>query len=652
MAKEKHGKLEVKTAPVLTEEEEAIVKEVNIRFDRHITNRREQEKIWHICTAFFLGKQWQVWDKRTRTLREDNKVPKYRVRLTSNKIYAIVKTKIAQMLKAKPTFSVLPNTSEEEDAMAAKIGEKVLLHLWRKLNMDSAVLELSTWMFTCGTAFLKYTWNSQKGKYLGMQDGTPIFEGEMDVEVVSPFEIVVDSEAKNMDDLLWIQQAKTRSLDWIQSQFPEKGKFVKADGGKVDDLAKDLKQMSALASGSTGEKPIHDQTAIVKEYWHKPGARYPLGLHAIVAGKVVLFQEDMIKEKGDLAELPIIKFDENVMPGRFWSVSTVEQLIALQKEYNKSISQIVEVKNLIAKPKVLLPKGSGIAKSSFTTEPGEIIEHRPGMAPSYMPLPQLPVFVSENIMRISHDIDEISGVNEVSKGVRPEGTRSALQLQFLAEQDASKLATTITMFEKSLGCLGNRLLSMAQNKYKEERQLKIVGRNAEHELVGFKGADLKGNFDVDVKTMSALETSKSAMRAQILELVQFGFIKPDNTRPGKLLNILQLGNLNEFYDSNTLDETFSKRENMDMAGGEIAQVFDWQDHDVHVANHNEFRKTMEFQKLPDVTKEFFEEHIRQHLQRIEDQDMAAQLDAQALPQEGGGGAPAELADVLGQGGQQ
>lgn len=638
------------TKPDLGEQDEFIVKEVNQRYAHHAYEKREMEKIWHINTSFFLGKQWKLWDDKARVLREDNKVPRYRVRLTANKIFPTIKTKIAQMLKARPTFTVLPNSSEDEDAMAAKIGDKVLKHLWRKLDLDVSVHELATWIFTCGAGFVKYYWDAQTGKVVGFNDDqTPIYEGELCVEVVSPFEMIVDCEAKNMQDLLWAQQTRPRTLDWIRTQFPETGEYVRSEKEQQDDFKRKLKKTSALSqhiSGSTEDAP-KEPYAIVKEYWHKPGAKYPKGLHAIVADNVVLYKEPLVKEKGDLPELPLIMFSENIMPGRFWPVSTTEQLISLQKEYNKTISQIVEIKNLVAKPKVLNPKGSGVAKSSFTTEPGEIIEHRAGLAPGYMQLPQMPVFVSENLARISQDIDEISGVNEVSKGMRPEGTRSALQLQFLAEQDASKIATTIHLFEKSLGQLGTRMLSVIQGKYKESRQLKIVGKNSEHELMGFKGSDLKGNFDVHVQTMSALETSKAALRAQLLELVQYGFVTPENTHPSKLLSMMELGNMQAFYDINTRHESISKRENMVIAKGGLAKAEEWEDHNIHVSVHNEFRNTLEYQKLPEVTRKYMDAHIKQHLDFLEDQQMAQDLDQTQMEQMSSQEKP-QLADILGQ----
>lgn len=620
-----------------TKLQKQIVEEVSKRFNKHLTSRHAQEKIWYTNVAFYLGKQWLIWDERNQVFREDDRVPKYRVRLTSNKIYSNVKAKVSQLLKSRPRFEVIPNTSDQEDMLAAKVGEKLLRHIWRKLYMTEKTHELSTWIFTTGTAFLKYYWDSQCGQFIGMDEdtGNPLYEGEMKVEVVSPFEVIVDHTACSMEECDWAIHAKVRSLEWISNQFPESVGLINEDSKKDEthDYLKRLKNVSPLSLGSLSNNfNKHDEeSALVLEYWHKPGRLYPKGLHVIVCNDCVLFEEPMVKQKGDLVEIPLIKFDETILPGRFWGISSVEQVIPLQKEYNKSISQVVESKNLTSRPKVLNPKGSGVASSAFTTEPGEVIEHRPGMAPMFMPLPQLPGYVFENIQRTAQDLDEIMAVNDISKGVRPEGTRSAQQLVFLAEQDASRIAPTIHIFEKQIAELGQRLLRLASVKYKEERTIKIVGKNNEHEIIGFKGVDLRDNFDVVVHVGSALDTSKAAKQGLIMQLIQYGFINPEKVSLSMLLNMIELGASDAFYDAHTKDAEYAKRENMLIIKGDTPFPEYFEDHETHIAVHNNFRKTLEYERLSDIQKEFLDVHIQEHIKQMQDQ-MAAE--AGMMPEQG------------------
>jgi hypothetical protein len=217
---------------------------------------------------------------------------------------------------------------------------------WRTRDMDTVVHELAVWLFCTGTTFLKYYWDSTQGKYLGKSsNGLPIYEGDIKVDVVPPFEVVVDPTCTRMEDAQWAIQAKRVSINYVKGRFSKLAKYIGHDSGKASGefYTDRLKAASPLNYASlTTDSQDNDESTILKEYWEKPCPEHPHGLHAILCGGVLLFEEDMVKQEGDLADIPLVKFDETIMPGRFWCVSTTEQVIPLQKEYNKSISQIVE----------------------------------------------------------------------------------------------------------------------------------------------------------------------------------------------------------------------------------------------------------------------------------------------------------------------
>lgn len=611
------------------------------KFDSYIKSRWEIEKSWYVNTAFFLGKQYQVFDEVTRSFREEN-VPSWRVRMVSNQVYIIVKTKIAQILKAKPIFRVIPATGESKDVSAAKIGDRLLMHLWRSMDMDTVVHEMAAWMFTCGSGFLKYYWDSSLGKYVGSKDGRALYEGDIRVEAISPFEVGVDPHVTRLEDASWVQQYKRRSLDYIFQQYPN-GKYVKAQGQETSGelYLQKIQNVSPVTTGIINQEKYNEDSAVVVETWQKPNKKYPKGKHTITCNGVLLFSEDMITESNPWCEFPLVKFDETIMPGRFWGISSVEQVVPLQKEYNRSISQIIEAKNLCTKPKVLNPKGSGVAKSSFTTEPGEFIEYKAGLAPQYMQLPQLPQFVFENLNRTMRDIQQISFVNDISRGSQVSGARSGEMLQIYAEEDQSKIATTIQLFERGMSILGQRLLRMAQLKYREKRTIKIVGQNNEWQFWTFQGSDLSSNFDVKVTVTSSLDQNLSARRQLLMQLVQYQMINPQQVPLGKLMKMMEVGAVEALFDVETKDANTAEYENMIMAKGQTAKVEYFQDHDTHIACHDDFRKDMEFQKLPESVQAYFEFHVNQHREAKQAQMMFEQQQAMAMQPPQGEGQPEE-----------
>ena len=59
-------------------------------------------------------------------------------------------------------------------------------------------------------------------------------------------------------------------------------------------------------------------------------------------------------------------------------------------------------------------------------------------------------------------------------------------------------------------------------------------------------------------------------------------------------------------------------ENGDMQGAPLpVPVNTWDNHQVHIQTHNDFRKSQAFEMLDDTTKQLFESHVQMHTQALQ-----------------------------------
>src|SRR5690606_3804127 len=93
------------------------------------------------------------------------------------------------------------------------------------------------------------------------------------------------------------------------------------------------------------------------------------------------------------------------------------------RNYNKSRSQAVEIRNLAAKPKWLVPKGS--IDRPITTAPAEQIEYIP--IAGYRPEPilgrEVPTTYWRGLEHPRNVISEVSCQHEVSRSIAPSRVR-------------------------------------------------------------------------------------------------------------------------------------------------------------------------------------------------------------------------------------
>jgi Txe/YoeB family toxin of Txe-Axe toxin-antitoxin module len=102
--------------------------------------------------------------------------------------------------------------------------------------------------------------------------------------------------------------------------------------------------------------------------------------------------------------------------------------------------------------------------------------------------------------------------------------------------------------------------------------------------------------------------SKARLKEELLALWDRGIL----TDPRLVVRATEYGTMEEVLVDLELDTAQAVRENERMARGELVKVEDFHNHMVHIMEHNRFRKTEEYEKLPDNIKEVFARHVEEH----------------------------------------
>jgi hypothetical protein len=132
--------------------------------------------------------------------------------------------------------------------------------------------------------------------------------------------------------------------------------------------------------GMIGAKsPDSNNAVLCLEVWVKPGGH----LNFLKGGMFTVLGDQVVQIFNDFPynhrEYPFSKL-EHIESGKFYGTSVIEDLLPVQKEYNRTRSQIIENKNRMAKLQLMAPKGS-IEVSKVSSEPGQVILYTPGYNP-------------------------------------------------------------------------------------------------------------------------------------------------------------------------------------------------------------------------------------------------------------------------------
>lgn len=609
------------------------------------TVRQQIERQWYINMAFYIGKQnvavipiSSASSAATGVRLYIPPAPYYRARPIINRVRPIIRTELAKLTAQKPTATIVPATGEDRDLQAAQAGEQIWDSIYREKKIKSTFGRTMLWTLCTGIGFMKTYWDPNKKDAAGNQ-------GDFCYENVTPFHMFVpDMLCEDIEDQPYIIHIQTKSPEWVKVNYPG----IKAQPNVME--ANDILNDSFLQLVGAGD--FRKNSILCYEVWVKPGQLEFMpkgGMYTIIGDTVV-----QISENGNPymhQQYPFVKFG-HIPTGRFYPDSVINDLVPIQREYNRTRGQMIEAKNRMAHPQLLAAEGS-VDASKINTEPGQVILYKLGFPPPQpLPLQNLPSYVVEEVGRLLLDFEDISGQHQVSKGQVPPGVTAATAISFLQEQDESMLSTTFQSIEEGFEKIGFQTLNYVKQYWDVPRMVKVVGRDGQFSVLAFQGSDLRDNTDIRIEAGSALPTSKSAKQALLMDLMSQGFIPPE-----KGLELMNVGGVQRLYEEIQIDSAQASRENMKMStitdqdmntylstfigidpatqqqmlvdpnSGQplvdgmgqptapplIVPVNSFDNHQIHIQIHNNYRKGQEYEQLEQRLKDLFEEHVNQHM---------------------------------------
>lgn len=649
------------------ETQEGFASYVRREFERRLKERAIYEQQWLLNLSFIEGQHYAQVHKVTGEVYTPERKYPWEMREVFNHIAPTFETRIAKLTRNRPVMAVRPGSPDEDDVSSAKVSTKILRYNLDAQGFDAILEEAVAWAESCGTSFLKNLWNPARGPVVQdpmaamdptmqqqeeggvSQMGVPI--GDVETVVVPPFEMLPEDVLRpRLEDQRSIIHAKGWPVDSDHVQaLVERYKMEHPEAEDWKPMPEDIASVS-VGRGTINGMPQQRFTIsslkdriIVIEYYERPSRRYPTGRFAIVIGdKLVHYGPLPYREDVDF---PFAKIDSIRRTNCFWSKSVVERLIPVQRRYNAVRNRIAEYLNRVGIGQWTAEEGT-VDVDELTNEPGIVVEHTRGSRPpqpvQYQPLPST---FMEEMNTLVQEIHQISGVHEVSHGQMPQnsgGSPSGVMLAQLQEQDDTRIATTQRYIDEALEKTGKHWLLRYKEFAMEQRAVPIVGKNEMVHLLYFDRNSIR-SYNVHVEASSALASSPAARREMVFAMLDRGlFLDPDSgrlTSQGlqKVYELLEFGNWDDMDEDRGLPLNRAKYENLMMTQGQPVQVWPWEDHGMHVLQHQRYRQTEEFYELL-ATPEgqqiaaLFEQHVQGHMLHLQVQ---WQQQAMANQQQGG-----------------
>lgn len=637
-------------------------------------SRSRLEILWRLGIAFYRGRQYTYYSTSLRRIQQlpvDDTKPRGKTRIVSNQLKPNCNKLVAKLTKNRPIFSATSGNGDPKSVKAARLAESAAEYWWVALDLERKMRHALTWARIAGQGYWLITWDKYAGEPFSYvcdpysdeplpPDIAPIYLeelksagidpqgstrtaylGEIDVRPVSPVNVWLDNTVEQFEDCRYFGVDLHLDPGEVLTRW---GVNVDADSVLTD----------ADLGAQTNDLDSQKKTVVVVS------ALFIRPCPSLPTGRVVYFTKDKILEDNQgwpfpFKHLPIVKFGATPIPNSPYDSGEVEDAIPLNKELNKTLSQILTHRDLTINPKWLVPRS---AMQVFNAS-DEAQYYNPvnGAKPEMIQHPGLPAYVAEILQDINARIKGAFGLGDTNTNIAGQaGLESGIALDLAQEESDEVIAPLVRDNEISLGKALQMCLDFAAERYTTERLLEITGDNGMPQVIAFKGAAVKG-VSIKCEASSSMPTTKSGRMARVMMLKNMGLLPP-----GEEYKYLDMPDLKGWKQEMMLDADMADREHLRILNGQpvnsvalqaaqgqiqsgvnpqTGQPFqdaadiqgfllqamlsptDYENWQAHYNFHTSYMKSVEYEALPLDVQHEFQQHVDLTLQKIIDMQIAS-----------------------------
>lgn len=628
------------------------------------------EEGWLRELCFFAGKHYSAI-QGNRVV--DIPPRRHEIRYKANFVKPAVLRAVSKIMELSPRVAIAPpvGVGNARAREISRISEGVRGHLEDASDFRHQLFMAYLWAACNGTSFLKTIFDPERGvperfyhmakgdrrviaeEFLSpedkrQRDAALLFDdyatGEVSTEACSSFQFFHDRLSRtDLEHCRWAFQVQFIDRDYVAEKFGVKPEDI-STAGQTSALQRWEEALALMTTSTTSyyyngvESDSEWQNRCwFAQMWERRSRAHPRGRYCAVAGDTVL-RDDNNPFSADIngwCEIPFTKVDWCPMPGRFWSMGLVADLMAPQFRYNESRARQAEFERVHGRPSIFVPKDCGIPAGMQTLEPGAVYEYNPNIGkPEPGPVPQLPREVIENSNMARAEIAQLSAQSDLDSSKLPGQLRSGDAWDAMQRERDITLNVTTEGLLRTLRSWGRQALSLAKIFYDTPRVAKYRGPSGNWAVIQFQSADLS----VDVRILGQpgeIETTQSEDR-RVQSLVQANVL---NTQDPKIqtavLKALRFHTAEELIDDELQHETQQEEETRRMVANyqdyldEVYPVLPFEDDAAHMrVLIRLFTDLEEMDKLNDdqkaVLMAHWQLHSNQQLQKTMQQVQLAQ----------------------------
>lgn len=605
-----------------------ILSYLDTELERRRAERQPLELQWQLNLNFYAGNQNCDINLTTGEVEQYGAPQEWMSHETFNHVAPLIDTRMAHLQKISYLMTVTPRTNDLDDMDKASVSTSILRYKQDTTDFKTSIINAISWAEITGTCFYLSWWDLMSGDYV--DKAQQLHEGDIEWGLLTAYEVYPESIYKQeMREQRSMMIDRVMTVDEIYDLY---GIMVE---GETVDVACITPEIGAGGYGyessvlAISHREVENAKHVVT-YFERPSRLYKNGRMAIKIGEDLLYYGNL-----PYNDIPIISLKSKEMPGQFFGRSAIQDLIPLQRAYNRIKNDLHDAIGVTAIGGLTAVEGSIDADeyAEHWAEPGGIMFYKQGYdRPQIRQSTDIPTAIRDEIQQLRNDMEYMSGVSQLMlTGSAPTGIKSGVAISELKDTDNTRMSLTGEELRESIRKLGVLWLGIYKRYAKGYRVLNITGMNAISSAVVWSTEDIN-SYDIEFETENELKTSEEAQQEAFLAAFNMGLFTDDEGKipqkfKARALELMKIGNYSEIMSEHTLHVQRAKREFTFMQKGILPEISELDNHDIHIDEHTKDALQYDFElykKRNPQYAEFFIAHIREH-QAAKKQEQAENL---------------------------
>lgn len=501
----------------------------------------------------------------------------------------------------RASFDVVSTNTDYKSIAQAVLAEQILEYYMKENKLEKLLKRQCDFAVKYSEGFLGLDWDTSLGQPVGQTpEGKPLMDGDIRYSLYHPLQVVRDVFNDGNQD--WVITVQKLSKYELAAKYPAAAEdILRLDNSQARAHQRDLDYL--LRGGVSGE------TDMIPFYtfYHRKSAALP-------EGRICFFVETKKLLDGPLPydTIPLTRMVPKDLDGTCLGYTAMWDLLGIQEASDKLYSAVTS-NNLAFSKQVVQTTADNDINVSDLADGIMLIESDAELKP--LQLTRSAPETYQLLQAYQSKMQELSGINEVVRGVPGPNLRSGNALAIVAAQAITYNSDITASYSMAVEDAGTITIRFLKSFAKHPRFASIVGKYKRAYLKQFTADSLTNIDRVTVQQRNAV-MSTTAGKLQLAEnLLQNGVIQ----KPEEYMMVVETGNLDMLTDPSVVEGMLIRQENESISEGKVPQAVLTDKHARHISEHAAVLANIEARANPEVVSAYVA-HVQEHIDLLRTTD--------------------------------